>query len=142
MFGMFVGVGLMVIGGAAFLCHRKGMHRVMFGCAMKRLKATQEQKQRLSDLFDSTHSRMHVTHERADGLRQEIADLLAAPEVDAKQVETLEAHLFEVVAEGSQILRDGLTQVRQILDVKQRQQLAEWVRKSHDCHGRRLHCHC
>jgi Spy/CpxP family protein refolding chaperone len=139
---MLVGAGLVVVGTVAMLHHRKGMHKAMFGCAMKRLKASPEQKQRMSELFDNAHSRLSVTRERAEALRRELAELLVLPDADTKQVETLEAHLFEVVAEGSQVLRDVVTQTRQILDVRQRQQLATWLRKapSHHCHA--AHCHC
>jgi Spy/CpxP family protein refolding chaperone len=142
MFAMLFGASLIAIGTAALIHHRRGMHRAMFGCAMKRLKATPEQRQRLTELFENTHTRLSVTRERGAALRRELADLLVASELDAKQIETLEAHLFEVVAEGSQILRDSVAQVRQILGVEQRQKLAEWLRRAPRCHAHAAHCHC
>jgi Spy/CpxP family protein refolding chaperone len=141
MFGMFVGAGLIVLGTVAMVHHRHGMHKAMFGCAMKRLKANDAQKQRMGELFESTRSRMLATRERARVLRRELADVLVAPEADTKRLETLEAHLFEVVAEGSQVLRDAVTQTHQILDPGQRQQLAEWLREGHHCRGHFAHCH-
>jgi Spy/CpxP family protein refolding chaperone len=138
MFGILVGAGLVIAGTVVFVRHRRGCHRVMFGCALRRLGANAEQKQRLSSLFDEIHERLSNTKERARTLRRDLAEILAAPEVDSARFETLESQLFEAVGEGTQVLREFVTRMHELLDPHQRQKLAGWLRRDARLH----HCHC
>jgi len=138
MFAMLVGTGLVVVGAAVAFHHRHGGHSVMLACALKRLGATAAQKQLLGAVFHDVRGRMQNVRQRAAGLHGELADILAAPAVDGQQLEALEAKLFETLGDGAQVLREAVSRVHATLEPKQREQLAEWLRRG----GHRHHRHC
>jgi Spy/CpxP family protein refolding chaperone len=143
MFGILVGTGLVIAGTVVLVLHRHRWHRTMVGCALRRLDATAEQQLRLSSLFDDVHVRLSTTKERARSLRRDLAEILAAPAVDAQRLETLESQLFEVVGEGTQVLREVITRMHETLEPAQRQKLAQWLRRvdrHHHCHSILGHC--
>jgi Spy/CpxP family protein refolding chaperone len=146
MFGILIGTGLVIAGTVALVHRHRGGHRTMFGCAMRRLKVTAEQRQRLNSLFDDAHARFSTTKNRARSLRHDLADIVAAPAVDVPRLEALESQLFEAMGEGTQVLRDILVRAHDILNPTQRQQLAEWMRRAnhhhhhHHCHSSTCHC--
>lgn len=146
MLGIIVGAGLVVAGTVVFVTHRHGgHHRMMFRCAMKRLGATEEQKQSLSTLFDEAQSRLQGPKERVRSLRREVAAVWTAPTLEPGRLEALEAQLFEAVGEGSQVMRDVVAKSYEILDPKQRQKVADWMKHHHGhaCHrGHWAACHC
>jgi Spy/CpxP family protein refolding chaperone len=143
MFGILVGTGLVIAGTVVFVRHRHGYHRTMFGCALRRLNATAEQRQRLSSLFDEVHSRLSTAKERARSLRCDLAEILAAPAVDTQRLETIESQLFEVVGEGTQVLREVVARIHETLDPAQRHKLAGWLRRADRHHrGRCVMGHC
>lgn len=137
MFGMLVGAGFVILGAAALVHHRHGAHCVMHECAFRRLKATPQQKQMLKALFSDTQTRLSSVHERACALRVELADAFTKPTMEGKELETLEARLFEILGEGTQILREAVTRTHATLEPEQRRQLADWLRRKahrHNCH--------
>ncbi len=143
MFGMLFGAGLVVAGAAVMVCHHRGRHHVLMNCALRRLKATEAQKQQLKSLFENAHGRLRVTQERVFALRAELADLMAAPDLETHRLEKLEAQLFETLGEGAQVVRELVTKTHETLGPAQRQQVAEWIRhihRHHHCHSARCHC--
>jgi Spy/CpxP family protein refolding chaperone len=143
MFGIFVGAGLVILGTAAVLHHHCHAGRsVMLACALRRLKATDEQKQRLTALFDDTRAKLSSVRQHASTLHGELADVVAAPTVDGQRLEALEARLFEVMSEGSQALRDAVSRIHETLEPRQRKQLADWLRRAgHHHYCRAAACH-
>jgi uncharacterized membrane protein len=141
MFGVLVGAGLVIVGTVVLVRHRHGVHRSMFGCALRRLKSTPEQRERLSPLFDAANSRLASIRERARALRGELADIMAAPVVEPQRLEALETQLFEVLGEGTQVLHDSITRVHDTLNSQQREQVANWLRRAphHHCHSAPCH---
>src|SRR5512133_1367129 len=138
MLGVVIGAGLVVAGTVVFVTHhRHAGHRMMFRCAMKRLGATEEQKQRLSTVFEEAQTRLQGPRERVRALRSEVADVWTAPSLDPGRLESLEARLFEAVGEGSQVMRDVVARTYEILEPKERQKVADWMKRHHG-HG----CHC
>jgi Spy/CpxP family protein refolding chaperone len=141
MFAMLVGAGLVIVGAAVAIHHRRGWRPAMLACAFRRLRATEAQKQQLTTLIDDARSRMQPVKQRAHALHGELIDVLAAPAVDAQQLEALEAHLFEVMGEGTQVLRDAIARLHATLEPRQRQQLADWLRRAGHHHHHHHHCH-
>lgn len=142
MFGLILGAGLVVAGAVALVSHRHGIHRGAFHCAMRRLKANPEQRERLRELFDESRSRLGATKARAQALHGELADVVASPNADPQRLESLESRLFEVVGEGSHVMRDMVARVHEILDPQQRQQVADWLRRAPCHHHRHGHACC
>ncbi len=144
MFAIVLGAGLVILGTvAAVRHHRYGGRSLMLACAFRRLRATDEQKQRLTALFDDTWVRLSNVRQRAGTLHSELADVVAAPEVDGQRLEALEARLFEVMGEGTQALRDVVSRIHETLEPWQRKQLADWLRRAgqhHHCHAASCHC--
>jgi Spy/CpxP family protein refolding chaperone len=144
MFGILVGAGLVVVGTAVFIHHRRGVRHAMLGHAFRRLRATEDQKQRLTSLLDDARGRLSVTRERLGSLRRELPDILAAPTIDTQRLETLEAQVFEALREGAQVVREVLIRTHEALNPVQRQQVADWTRRGHGSHHHRhwAACHC
>lgn len=140
MFGIMLGAGLVVAGTAALVRHRYGIHRGAFSCVMRRLGVSPDQKRSLQSLVEEGRSRLSVSRDRARSLRRELADVLVAPEMDAARFESLESQFFEVVGEGTQVLRELTTRAHAILEPRQRQKLADWLRKSQCRHHHHACC--
>jgi Spy/CpxP family protein refolding chaperone len=138
MFAMLLGAGLVVAGTVVIVRHRHGMHRTALGCALRRIKATDAQKQRLYALFDDAQARLSPIRERACAFQRDLAAIIADATIEPARLETLESQLFEVLGEGTQVLRDILVRVHETLEPKQREQLTAILRQNH----RRQHqCH-
>lgn len=134
MFGVLAGLGLIAAGTLVFVAHRRYGHGTVLRCALRKLKATDEQKRQITSLLDEAHSRLSGPKERIHSLRQQVIDTWSAPSIDAGRLEALEAQLFEAIGEGSQVVRDVLSRTHQILDPSQRQKVAQWLARHHRCH--------
>lgn len=144
MFGILVGAGLILLGTVAAVRHHRHGRRAVLACALKRLRATDDQKQRLTALFDDAQNRLSSTRQRVSALRAELLEVLTAASIDGQRLEGLEARLFEVMGEATLVLRESVTRVHETLDPQQRRQLAEWIRRAskhhHHCHAAGCHC--
>lgn len=142
MFGVCVGGFLVVAGVATLLHHRCGCrHRLALGCALRRLRATKEQREQIKPLVERAVERLRAMRNKVDGLRSELADAVTSEPLDNGRLERLEAGLFEATGEFSQILRETVTQLHQVLDAEQRAKLGKWLVSHHHCHGHRCHGH-
>jgi Spy/CpxP family protein refolding chaperone len=139
MVGIVIGAGMVAVGIAALLHHRHCGHRSMLKCALRRLKATDEQKRQIVSLADEAHRRLQVSKERVCALRREVTEIWSAPSVDAQRLEALESQLFEAIGEGTQVMRETFTRVHGILSPEQRNKVADWMRHVHRHHH---HHHC
>lgn len=144
MFGILAGLGLIAAGTLIFATHRHRGHRMVLRCALRKLKASEQQKQQIGALFDEAHSRLSGPKERIRSLRQQVMDAWSAPTLDAGRMEALEAQLFEAIGEASQVMRDVFSRTHQILDPNQRQKVSQWIarhhRSHHGCHHTTCHC--
>ncbi|HEY5958903.1 MAG TPA: periplasmic heavy metal sensor, partial [Polyangiaceae bacterium] len=141
MFGIVVGAGLVIAGTFVLVRHRHGVHRGALNCALRRLKATEEQKQRLQALADETHGKVDSAKQHARKLRSELLGLWQSPNMDAQRLESLESQLFEAVGEGTQAVREAILRAHEILDPRQREQVASWLNRMHHHHCHR-HAAC
>lgn len=143
MYAMLIGAGLVMLGVAVAIHHRRTGHRAMLACALRRLRATEAQKQEITAVVEDVQGRMRSVKERTGAIHGELADILASPAVDGQRLEALEARLFEAMGEGSQAIREAVSRLHGTLEPRQRQQAADWVRRAghhrHHCHGA---CHC
>jgi Spy/CpxP family protein refolding chaperone len=143
MVGILAGLGLIAAGTLVFVAHRHCGRGVALRCALRRLKANEEQKRQVTATLDEAHSRLTGPKERIRSLRQQVIDAWSAPTLDAGRLEALEAQLFEAIGEGSQVMRDVLLRTHQVLDPSQRQKVSQWLLRHHRfCHGCHHACHC
>jgi hypothetical protein len=136
MFAILLGGGLVAAGILSLCCGRSCRHRLMLRHLFRRIAATDAQKERISALIGETRERLEIAKSKARGLRGELADVFVATPLEPARLELLEAKLFEVVGEGTQVARKFLSQLHETLDERQRIQIAQWLRQSHACGSR------
>jgi Spy/CpxP family protein refolding chaperone len=133
MFAFLLGGGLVAAGIFSLCCGRGCRHRWMLRHFYRRIGATDAQKERISTLIGETRERLEVAKSKARSLRVDLADVLSSNPLETARIESLEAKLFEVVGEGTQIARQFLAQVHETLDERQRLKVAQWLRQAHAC---------
>ncbi len=111
---------------------RRGMHRsgpFFLRRLYTRLGTRREQEQVLSSEADALAKELRALREDAHALRAEVADMIAAPALDAATVQAaIEARLVRLDAVKTR-LADGLSRVHAALDAAQRTELAELLRR-------------
>ncbi len=116
--------------------------RARLGWLLRRLDARPEQEQAIRAEADALSEAFLAFRGDARGLRGELADLLAAPAVDAARVrEVLDARLARVETLRARFA-EALARVHDALDPAQREALAAMVRSGprHGC-GRMRRAH-
>jgi periplasmic protein CpxP/Spy len=96
-----------------------------FERVMTEIEATDEQADRLRDIFEAT--RDELMPERADlhEFRDELAALIAAPEIDREAAERLRAEKIETIDRASRRMTDALIEAAEVLTPEQRAALIE-----------------
>lgn len=92
--------------------------------------ASAEQKSRLREIQRAARADLRQQHESTRALRQQLQELLAAPQVDAAAAEALRRKLSAQHDQASQRMLQAALDAGQVLSAEQRQQLAE-RRKQH-----------
>lgn len=106
---------------------------------MRSLDASPAQERALRDLIHSARDQLRALRQDARGLRQELGDVLRAATLDDNRMATAEAKVGSKVREVADILRRTVVQMHEILDTRQREQLADWITSGRHCY-RCGHC--
>jgi Spy/CpxP family protein refolding chaperone len=132
------GTALLVVAG--FIAKHNHWHR-MHGLRwlMRRLDASPAQERALRDLIHSAHDQLRDLRHGSRSLRQELGEVLRAERLDDARMAATEAKVGEKVREGADILRNTIVQMHEILDSRQRAQLADWISSGPHCY-KCAHC--
>jgi Spy/CpxP family protein refolding chaperone len=106
---------------------------------MRKLDATPAQERALRELIHSAHDQLRDLRRGSSGLRQELGEALRAETLDDSRIAAAEAKVGDKVRVGADILRNTLVQMHEILDSRQRGQLADWISSGPHCY-KCAHC--
>jgi Spy/CpxP family protein refolding chaperone len=106
---------------------------------MRSLDASPSQERALRDLIHSARDQLRELHRDGRDVRQEIGDVLRAASIDDSRLAAAEAKVGSKVRDAADILRKTLLQMHEILDTRQRAQLADWITSGHRWY-RYAHC--
>ena len=101
-------------GGPGFSIHRM----------LDRIEATDEQKDRLEDIFDTVRDEVRPLMREFRDSRKDLAELLGAENVDAAAIETMRAERVAAVDEASKKMTAALVEAANVLTPEQREKLA------------------
>ena len=80
--------------------------------------------------------------QRASALGRELAELWSANPLDVPRLEALESRFIDTLVEGTQVMREALTQAHEILDPAQRRKVTDWLQRHHRRHPCSCAAHC
>ena len=106
---------------------------------LRKLDASPAQERALRDLIHSARDQLRELHHDGRNIRQELGDVLRAATLDESRMAAAEAKVGGKVRDAADILRNTLVQMHEILDTRQREQLADWITSGHHCY-RCAHC--
>jgi Spy/CpxP family protein refolding chaperone len=106
---------------------------------LRSLDASPAQERALRDLIHTAREQLRDVHHDARGLRQELGEVLGAPTLDDSRMAAAEAKVAEKVRDAGDILRKTVVQMHEILDARQREQLADWITSGRHCY-KCAHC--
>ena len=133
------GTALLIIAGVLAAKHHH-FHRCLgFRRLLRSLDASPAQERALRDLIHSARDQMRELHHDARSLRQELGDVLRAAKLDDSRMAAVEAKVGSKVRDAADILRRTVVQMHEILDTRQREQLADWITSGHHCY-KCAHC--
>lgn len=119
--------------------HRSGGRPFPLRYLFRRLRTRPEQEQVISAEADALVSEVRALRADLRSVRDELADLLAAPSADAAAVQAaIDARIARLAAIRSR-LAQAVARIHATLDPAQRATLATLVREGAHGHGRR-HC--
>ncbi len=130
---IFGSVLLLLAGVFAVKHHHFSKHRRLrrlFGA----LDATPAQERALRDLVHSARDQLQQLHLDGRALRQEIGEVVRAEKFDEVRFVGAEAKIGEKFRQATGIFRGTLEQMHEILDVRQRAKLADWLTSGHHCY--------
>jgi Spy/CpxP family protein refolding chaperone len=127
--------------------HRSGRRAMPLRFLYRRLGTRPEQEQVISAEADALASELHELRTALRSVRDELADLVAAPAVDAEAVQAAIDGRLERISALRTKLAAALARIHATLEPAQRQTLAALIRNG--AHGRRCghghahaHGHC
>ncbi len=135
---LIFGTALLLIAGVLAAKHHH-LHRYGLRRLMKSLDASPAQERALRELIRSAFEQLRELRHDARGLRREFGDVLRAPTLDDSKIAAAEAKVGEKARDAADILRKTLAQIHEILDSRQREQLADWITTAPHCY-RCGHC--
>lgn len=100
--------------------HGFGMHRML-----DEIDATDEQQDKLEDIFDTAHDEIRPLMREFRDTREDLAELLAADTIDSAAIETLRAERVAAIDEASKKLTAALVDAAGVLTPEQRKELAD-----------------
>jgi len=134
------GAAMLVVAAVLAGRHHHHFHRHLgLRWLLRKLDASPAQERALRDLIHSAQDQLRELHRDAQGLRQELGDVLRAATLDDSRMAAAEAKVGGKVRDAAEILRRTVVQMHEILDARQREQLADWITSGHHCY-RCAHC--
>jgi|GEM_PF-2927623 len=132
------GTALLLIAGTLATKHHH-LRQVGLRRLFRSLDASPAQERALRDLIHTAREQLRELHHDARGLRQELGELLRGPALDESRMAAAEAQVGDKVRDATGILRKTVAQMHEILDSRQRAQLADWITSGPRCY-RYVHC--
>jgi len=148
--GLLVGLGLMLVTGVASFsvaqAHGPGdgdgggpAHAGPFGGffafrmqrVLDRVGATDGQKAQIKAIWDGLRPQLKGLRAQQQQLRQQIAQAMTAPTIDAAQVEKLRQQSVQLMDKTSVVFTQGMVQTAQVLTADQRKQVLVELQKHH-----------
>ena len=134
------GAAMLVVAAVLAGRHHHHFHRHLgLRWLLRKLDASPAQERALRDLIHSAQDQLRELHRDAQGLRQELGDVLRAATLDDSRMAAAEAKVGGKVRDAADILRKTVVQMHEILDTRQREQLADWITSRRHCY-RCAHC--
>lgn len=107
----------------------QGMHQGMGGHHLARMldvvKASPDQRSQIKTIMDAAHAELKAQREAGRGLQQQMQAALAAPNIDARQVETLRSQISAGRDAASKRMTQAMVDAARVLTPEQRKTLAE-----------------
>ena len=128
------GAALLVIAGVLTVKHHHCHRYWGLRWFLRRLDASPAQERALRDLIHSAHDQLRELRHESRDLRQELGDVLRAANLDDSRMAAAEAKVGEKVRVAGEIIRRTVVQMHEILDARQREQLADWITSGHRCY--------
>lgn len=106
--------------------HAGGMGGWLSPRVLDRVQATPQQRQQLHEIMRSAHRDVRGMREQGRGVRQQLAQQFAQPQVNAAAVESLRRKMLEQHDQISQRHMKAMLDVAQVFTPEQRAQMGKW----------------
>lgn len=106
-----------------------GMGAGLHGRALEAVGATEEQRTRIHDIMRAARDDLRKQREAGGDLHAQMAQLLSAPTIDARAVETLRQKLMAQHDAASKRMAQAMLDAAAVLSPEQRQKLADQMAK-------------
>jgi Spy/CpxP family protein refolding chaperone len=95
-----------------------------FGRMLDQVNATAQQRAQIKSYLDAARAAVQPIHETARPLREQMAQLFLAPQVNLQQVNDLRLQLQGLREQAAAIMSEAMVNAANVLTQEQRQQLA------------------
>ena len=115
-------------GHGAFLQHRMDHLLDVAG-------ASDAQRAQVKTIWQAARPQLKAAHQEAAGLRRQIGDAMAAPNIDAAHIEQLRKQSVQAMDHVSAVVTQAMVQSAQVLTPAQRQKVLAEIRAHQHEHG-------